>query len=74
VASRVSTCYSEALVLSSSTVADNEREDGSLIEEKDGSLTPEITYHGGLGRVAGGADQTKYFARTSLTASLFIYS
>lgn len=45
----VKTCYSEALILSSSTVADNEREDGSLIEEKDGSLPPETTYHGGLG-------------------------
>ena len=43
-------CYSEALVLSSSAVADNEHEDGSLItEEKDGSLPRETTYHGGLG-------------------------
>jgi hypothetical protein len=58
----VKTCYSEALILSSSTVADNEREDGSLIhEEKDGSLPPETTYHGGLGlRFKFPGDPKKY--------------
>jgi TBC1 domain family member 8/9 len=45
----VKTCYSETLV-SSSSVAENEREDGSLIsEEKDGSVSRQSTYHGGLG-------------------------
>ncbi|KAF9482599.1 TBC-domain-containing protein [Pholiota conissans] len=45
----VKTCYSEVLVSESSTSADNEREDGSLIpDEKDGT-TQEVTYHGGLG-------------------------
>ncbi|KAF8622504.1 hypothetical protein AX15_006951 [Amanita polypyramis BW_CC] len=44
------TCYSEALVSTSSNVADNEREDGSLIsEEKGGSQMREHLYHGGLG-------------------------
>ncbi|KAJ7230398.1 rab-GTPase-TBC domain-containing protein [Mycena pura] len=46
----VKTCYSEALISITSTVADNEREDGSLIsEEKDDPAPREITYHGGLG-------------------------
>lgn len=46
----VKTCYSEALVPTESSVADNEREDGSLIsEEKEGSGLRETTYHGGLG-------------------------
>ncbi|KAG6865573.1 hypothetical protein C0991_001332 [Blastosporella zonata] len=46
----VKTCYSEALVSDSSTVADNEREDGSLIsEEKENAAPRESTYHGGLG-------------------------
>ncbi|KAM6496616.1 Rab-GTPase-TBC domain containing protein, partial [Amanita muscaria] len=47
----VKTCYSEALVPSSSNVADNEREDGSLIitEEKGGDQMQERSYHGGLG-------------------------
>ena len=44
----VKTCYSEALILDSSNVAENEREDGSLISEKDGT-SQEIGYHGGLG-------------------------
>ena len=46
----VKTCYSEALVPTESSVADNEREDGSLInEERDGSGLRATTYHGGLG-------------------------
>ncbi|KAF8074543.1 rab-GTPase-TBC domain-containing protein [Lyophyllum atratum] len=46
----VKTCYSEALVSETSTVADNEREDGSLIsEEKEHAAPRESTYHGGLG-------------------------
>ncbi|KAG6817126.1 hypothetical protein H0H87_012317 [Tephrocybe sp. NHM501043] len=46
----VKTCYSEALVSDSSAVADNEREDGSLISEEKENATPrESTYHGGLG-------------------------
>ncbi|KAH0582404.1 hypothetical protein H2248_010348 [Termitomyces sp. 'cryptogamus'] len=46
----VKTCYSEALVSDSSSVADNEREDGSLIsEEKENAAPRESTYHGGLG-------------------------
>jgi hypothetical protein len=50
VKSFVKTCYSEALVPTESSVADNEREDGSLIsEEKEGALPRESTYHGGLG-------------------------
>ncbi|TFK39517.1 rab-GTPase-TBC domain-containing protein [Crucibulum laeve] len=50
VKSFVKTCYSEELVSSSSNVADNEREDGSLIsEEKENPVPRESTYHGGLG-------------------------
>ncbi|KAJ7609018.1 rab-GTPase-TBC domain-containing protein [Roridomyces roridus] len=46
----VKTCYSEALISTTSTVADNEREDGSLIsEEKEDAAPRESTYHGGLG-------------------------
>jgi hypothetical protein len=46
----VKTCYSEALVPTTSSVAENEREDGSLIsEEKDGTPPRETAYHGGLG-------------------------
>ncbi|KAF9464905.1 TBC-domain-containing protein [Collybia nuda] len=46
----VKTCYSEALVSTTSTVADNEREDGSLISEEKADAAPrESTYHGGLG-------------------------
>ncbi|KAG6811223.1 hypothetical protein H0H92_008440 [Tricholoma furcatifolium] len=46
----VKTCYSEALVSDSSNVAENEREDGSLIsEEKEGGQPRDSTYHGGLG-------------------------
>ncbi|KAJ7777142.1 rab-GTPase-TBC domain-containing protein [Mycena metata] len=46
----VKTCYSEALVSTTSHVADNEREDGSLISEEQADPTPrESTYHGGLG-------------------------
>ncbi|KAJ7595834.1 rab-GTPase-TBC domain-containing protein [Mycena floridula] len=50
VKSFIKTCYSEALISTSSGVADNEREDGSLIsEEKDHAAPRESTYHGGLG-------------------------
>ncbi|KAG6902022.1 hypothetical protein C0995_005355 [Termitomyces sp. Mi166 len=46
----VKTCYSETLISDSSSVADNEREDGSLIsEEKENAAPRETTYHGGLG-------------------------
>ncbi|KAJ7302992.1 rab-GTPase-TBC domain-containing protein [Mycena albidolilacea] len=46
----VKTCYSEALVSTTSQVADNEREDGSLISEERPDAAPrESTYHGGLG-------------------------
>jgi hypothetical protein len=46
----VKTCYSEALVSDSSAVAENEHEDGSLINNvPTGSAGQDITYHGGLG-------------------------
>ncbi|KAH7920520.1 TBC-domain-containing protein [Leucogyrophana mollusca] len=46
----VKSCYSEGLVPTTSSVAENEREDGSLITEtKEGSPPPEAAYHGGLG-------------------------
>ncbi|KAK2463836.1 hypothetical protein APHAL10511_004141 [Amanita phalloides] len=46
----VKTCYSEALVSTSSNVADNEREDGSLVsEDKPGAAPSTHSYHGGLG-------------------------
>ncbi|KAG9312784.1 hypothetical protein JVU11DRAFT_6198 [Chiua virens] len=46
----VKTCYSEGLIPTTSSVADHEREDGSLIAEtKEGSPPPEAEYHGGLG-------------------------
>ncbi|CAK5268073.1 unnamed protein product [Mycena citricolor] len=46
----VKTCYSEALIASGSQLAENEREDGSLIsEEKDDAAPRDSTYHGGLG-------------------------
>lgn len=45
----VRTCYSEHLIPVSSHVADNEREDGSLIPESEGASTNEIKYLGGLG-------------------------
>ncbi|KAF9244154.1 hypothetical protein BU15DRAFT_86102 [Melanogaster broomeanus] len=46
----VKTCYSEALISTTSSVAENEREDGSLITEtKEGSPPSEAEYHGGLG-------------------------
>ncbi|KAH0836499.1 hypothetical protein J3R83DRAFT_8136 [Lanmaoa asiatica] len=46
----VKTCYSEALISTTSSVADHEREDGSLIAEtKEGSPPPEADFHGGLG-------------------------
>lgn len=46
----VKTCYSEALVSTTSSVADHEREDGSLISEtKEGSPPRETDFHAGLG-------------------------
>ncbi|EIN09433.1 TBC-domain-containing protein [Punctularia strigosozonata HHB-11173 SS5] len=48
----VKTCYSEALLANSASVAEKEREDGSLItsESLEGVVdTPETSYHGGLG-------------------------
>ena len=45
----VKTCYSEVLVSNSSTVPDNEREDGSLITEEKNGDSHETIYHGGLG-------------------------
>ncbi|KAK0207665.1 rab-GTPase-TBC domain-containing protein [Armillaria fumosa] len=46
----VKTCYSEALVPTTSSVADQEREDGSLIgQEREHPEPRETTYHGGLG-------------------------
>ncbi|KAF9019051.1 TBC-domain-containing protein [Hymenopellis radicata] len=46
----VKTCYSETLISAASSVADGEREDGSLIsEEKENPEPRESTYHGGLG-------------------------
>jgi hypothetical protein len=46
----VKTCYSEALISTTSSVADHEREDGSLITEtKEGSPPLEAEFHGGLG-------------------------
>jgi TBC1 domain family member 8/9 len=47
VKSFVKTCYSEALVSDSSGVAENEREDGSLISNESSYLG--VAYHGGLG-------------------------
>ena len=49
VKSFVKTCYSEALISTSSNVADNEREDGSLISEETDGAAREHPYHGGLG-------------------------
>jgi hypothetical protein len=43
----VKTCYSEALASTSSSIGDNEREDGILISE--GSSLEGVTYLGGLG-------------------------
>jgi hypothetical protein len=47
----VRTCYSEYLIPASSHVADNEREDGSLIPEGEDGAAPsgQKTYLGGLG-------------------------
>jgi hypothetical protein len=66
------TCYSENLVLDSSPVADNEREDGSLIDggEKTGEgHTP--AFHGGLGlRFKFPGDPKKYVLRLLLDNKL----
>lgn len=46
------TCYTENLVSGSSTVADNEREDGSLIDGGEAvadGFTSTRSFHGGLG-------------------------
>jgi TBC1 domain family member 8/9 len=45
----VRTCYSEYLIPASSHVADNEREDGSLIPEDGPSPAGDKTFLGGLG-------------------------
>lgn len=71
----VKSCYSEVLVSDSSTVPENEREDGSLITaEKDGN-SQEINFHGGLGlKFKFPGDPKKYvlvhminFSQTKLT-------
>lgn len=49
VKSFVKTCYSEVLVSTSSTVGENEREDGSLINDDKDAESQDIAYHGGLG-------------------------
>ncbi|KIK07869.1 hypothetical protein K443DRAFT_86394 [Laccaria amethystina LaAM-08-1] len=49
VKSFVKTCYSEVLVSTSSIVGENEREDGSLINEDKDAESQDIAYHGGLG-------------------------
>ena len=68
------TCYSENLVLDTSPVADNEREDGSLIDggEKTGEgHTP--AFHGGLGlRFKFPGDPKKYVLRLLLDNKLTI--
>lgn len=59
------TCYSENLVLDTSPVADNEREDGSLIDggEKTGEGRT-AAFHGGLGlRFKFPGDPKKYVLR-----------
>ena len=57
----VKTCYSEALISTSSNVADNEREDGSLISEETDGNVREHLYHGGLGlRFKFPGDPKKY--------------
>lgn len=46
----VKTCYSETLMIGSSPILDNEREDGSLVEPtENGTQASERTFHGGLG-------------------------
>jgi hypothetical protein len=56
------TCYSENLVLDSSPVADNEREDGSLIDGGEKTADGHTTaFHGGLGlRFKFPGDPKKY--------------
>jgi hypothetical protein len=50
----VKTCYSEALIPTTSSVTDHEREDGSLITEtKEGSPPPEAEFHGASARGSG---------------------
>jgi TBC1 domain family member 8/9 len=43
------TCYSEILVLGSSPVSENEREDGSLIDGEKSADGAGPAFHGGLG-------------------------
>ena len=46
----VKTCYSETLMIGSSPILDNEREDGSLVETQDDKGAGSVrTFHGGLG-------------------------
>ncbi|KAF8269656.1 TBC-domain-containing protein [Lactarius quietus] len=69
------TCYSENLVLDSSPVADNEREDGSLIDggEKSGDgHTP--AFHGGLGlrfKFPGDPKKLREASKTKLWTNYF---
>lgn len=67
----VKTCYSETLISATSSVADGEREDGSLIsEEKENPEPRESTYHGGLGlRFKFPGDPKKY----GLFAIIFLF-
>jgi len=62
VKSFVKTCYSEALADANNSLTDNEREDGSLInDEASGSPARAIAYHGGLGlRFKFPGDPKKY--------------
>lgn len=69
------TCYSENLVVDSSPVADNEREDGSLIDggEKTGDgQTP--AFHGGLGlrfKFPGDPKKLREASKTKLWTNYF---
>ncbi len=67
----VKTCYSEALVPTTSSVADQEREDGSLIsQEKEHPEPRETIYHGGLGlRFKFPGDPKKYVSYLCMKAT-----
>lgn len=60
----VKTCYSEVLIPTSSAVVDNEREDGSLMQEGEAGASetvPERSSQGGLGlRFKFPGDAKKY--------------
>lgn len=69
VKSFVKTCYSEVLVSTSSIVGENEREDGSLINEDKDAESQDIAYHGGLGlKFKFPGDPKKCVSSTSLTS------